>query len=141
MVDPPAEGFLKSIQQVFQEAGDKGFLEQKSNQALLKSSIIRFLDACGKMTSARACAANPIQLPGGVEPATTIQRPPGKLSIDDKERMKLMSASVPTQFIKILRAITFSKIYTKAELRRMRAAEKAAKTAVRSFHDILTSCH
>lgn len=98
------EKFFTSLTALFNEIVEKG-QGGKRKSKYTRTQIVNYLAACGKTTNSKARATNPITLPDGTPPTTSLAHPPAWIRIDEKERRCLEKCGNSDKFIETLRVI------------------------------------
>ncbi|KAF9775571.1 hypothetical protein IL306_006312 [Fusarium sp. DS 682] len=99
----PGIDFIRSLEDLFTEAGEKG-RDAKAEFVHLRSSIIDFIISSDGLTAAKARAKYSLKFTDGAEPQTHVALFPSKFNLAEK-RTQLDAATTTEEFIEILRTL------------------------------------
>ena len=112
----PGEDFLVSLQDLFDEAGERG-REFQPNFNILKEPLIQYVRNCGRMTSAKARASLDLSFTDRRRPETIVQLPPSTIKVDDEAAERLRSTASRNEFIGVMRTLVDESIPVKKRKR------------------------
>lgn len=104
MVVIHGDDFLRSLQDLFEEAGERG-RDFQANFDLFKEPLVQFIKARQVTTAAKARASLELQFTDRRRPETVVQLPPTTLKIDEAGADRLRGASSGNEFIGLLRVM------------------------------------
>lgn len=96
--------FLRSLQDLFDEAGERG-RDFQANFDLFKEPLVQYINDRQFMTAAKARASLELLFTDRRRPETVVQLPPTTLKIDEAGADKLRNASSGNEFIGLLRVM------------------------------------
>lgn len=104
MVVIHGDDFLRSLQDLFEEAGERG-RDVQANFDLFKEPLVQYIKARQFTTAAKARASLKLQFTDRRRPETVVQLPPTTLKVDEAGADKLRDASSGNEFIGLLRVM------------------------------------